>query len=55
MNIVDNVVRALPLLIQDIQELKGSSPTVLREIVSKYSNEEILQDALRCIQEWIVR
>ncbi|MBC8229190.1 phosphopantothenate/pantothenate synthetase [bacterium] len=46
--IVDNVVRALPLLIQKIQELKEAHPTMLKEIISKYSNKEILQDALQC-------
>ena len=48
--IVDNVVRALPLLIQKIQELKKSSPIALKEVVSKYNNEEILQNALQCIR-----
>ena len=48
--IVDNVVRALPLLIQNIQELKKISSTVLKKIVSGYNNEEILQDALQCIR-----
>jgi len=48
--IVDNVVRALLLLIQKIQELKEAYPTMLREIISKYNNEEILQNALQCIR-----
>lgn len=48
--IVDNVVRALPLLIQEIQPLQKASPTVLKGIVSGYSNEEILQDALQYIR-----
>ena len=48
--IVDNVVRALPLLIQKIQELKNTSLTALKEIISEYNNEEILQDALQCIR-----
>ena len=47
--IVDNVVRALPALIREIQTLKKSAPPVLREIVSGYSNESVLQAAL----EWI--
>ncbi|MFQ6042735.1 MAG: 4-phosphopantoate--beta-alanine ligase [Candidatus Poribacteria bacterium] len=47
--IVDNVVRALPLLIQEIQTLKRVSPTALKEIVSGYNNREVLQVALQCI------
>ena len=47
--IVDNVVRALPALIREIQTLKKSAPPVLQEIVSGYSNESVRQTAL----EWI--
>ena len=49
--IVDNVVRALPLLIQEVQALQKASATVLREIVSGYSNEKVLQVAC----QWICR
>ena len=49
--IVDNVVRALPSLIQKIQVLKKATPSVLKEIVSEYNNESVLQAAL----EWIRR
>ena len=49
--IVDNVVRALPALIQEIQTLRKSAPAVLREIVSGYRNDSVLGAAL----EWIRR
>ena len=49
--IVDNVVRALPLLIQEVQTLQNTSPTVLRGIVSRYSNDKTLQTAV----EWMHR
>lgn len=49
--IVDNVVRALPALIQEIQTLKESAPAVLQEIVSGFCNESVLSAAL----EWIRR
>ena len=45
--IVDNVVRALPLLIQEVQTLQKASPTVLKEIVSRYSNDKTLQTAVQ--------
>ena len=49
--IVDNVVRALPLLIQEVETLQKASPTVLRQIVSQYSNDKTLQAAV----QWICR
>ena len=48
--IVDNVVRALPLLIQEVQTLQKASSTVLREIVSQYSNDKTLQTAVQWIR-----
>ena len=49
--IVDNVVRALPLLIQEVETLQKASLTMLREIVSQYSNDKTLQAAI----QWICR
>ena len=48
--IVDNVVRALPLLIQEVQTLQKASPTLLRQIVSQYSNDKTLQAAAQWIR-----
>ncbi len=48
--IVDNVVRALPLLIQEVQALKKTAPILLREIVSQYSNDNALQVAIQWIR-----
>ena len=45
--IVDNVVRALPLLIQEVQTLQSASPTVLKEIISEYRNDKTLQAAVQ--------
>lgn len=49
--IVDNVVRALPLLIQEIQALLDSPKSLLQEITSQYSNSKTLQAAT----QWICR
>ena len=49
--IVDNVVRALPALIKEIQILRNSATPILQEIVSGYRNESVLDSAL----EWIRR
>ena len=48
--IVDNVVRALPLLIQEVQTLQEMSSTMLREIVSQYNNDKALQAAVQWIR-----
>ena len=48
--IVDNVVRALPLLIQEVQTWQTASPMALREIVSQYSNDKTLRAAVQWIR-----
>ena len=45
--IVDNVVRALPLLCNEIQELP--SDATAQDTLKKYSNEAVLQKALQYI------
>ncbi len=47
--IVDNVVRAMPLLVSEAKNLKKESPETLREIVKAYSNRDALSDALKTI------
>jgi len=49
--IVDNVVRAMPLLISEVERLKGEGPEALREIVDLYSNGEVLSDSMRIMVE----
>jgi 4-phosphopantoate--beta-alanine ligase len=49
--IVDNVVRAMPLLVSDVERLKGEGPEALREIVDSYRNGEVLSDAMRIMVE----
>ena len=48
--IVDNVVRALPLLIQEAQTLQNATLTELKEIISQYSNAKNLQAAIQWIR-----
>lgn len=47
--IVDNVVRAVPLMIEKAREFKRKKREELEEIVSKYDNNATLQDALKHI------
>ncbi len=47
--IVDNVIRALPLLIKESARLKSQRPEKLREIVSKFDNRETLREAIKLI------
>jgi len=43
--IVDNVVRALPLLVQEAHELAKATPRRLRQLVARYDNAKVLADA----------
>lgn len=47
--IVDNVVRALPLLIKESEELKSQRPERLRKMVSRFDNREVLREAIKLI------
>jgi 4-phosphopantoate--beta-alanine ligase len=47
--IVDNLVRALPLLIQEVEKLKGKERYKLEEMVKNFNNQENLNDALKAI------
>ena len=49
--IVDNVVRAMPLLISEVERLKGEDVEELRRIVDSYSNREALSDSMRVMLE----
>lgn len=49
--IVDNIVRAMPLLVREARELKSLSRSELEGIVKNYDNNEVLQEALRTILE----
>jgi 4-phosphopantoate--beta-alanine ligase len=52
--IIDNVVRAMPLLVEKVRELKGRDRGVLKETISRYNNNETLQEALRFISHRLV-
>ncbi|MET1102368.1 MAG: 4-phosphopantoate--beta-alanine ligase [Pyrodictiaceae archaeon] len=47
--IVDNITRAIPLMVKFARELKNLPRTVLEEIVKNYDNNKVLQEALRHI------
>jgi 4-phosphopantoate--beta-alanine ligase len=53
--IVDNVVRAIPLLASEAKRLKNESPEALREIVDSYSNRDALSDAMKTMRERLGR
>jgi len=48
--IVDNIVRALPLLIEKIKEYKTKDMKTLEQIVSSYNNNLALKDAEKAIR-----
>lgn len=49
--IVDNITRALPLLIVTIKRLRTASSGNLKQIVSKYDNQRSLQQAIEIIRK----
>lgn len=49
-SIVDNVVRALPILLSEVRRLKNFKPEELKNIITLYDNESVLRDAERCVR-----
>ncbi len=49
--IVDNVVRALPLLVSEAERLKGSGRVELQGIVDEFDNREALSDAMTVMEK----
>ena len=48
--IVDNLVRALPVLIGEVRRLADSSPETLDEMLATYRHDAVLGAALQCIR-----
>ncbi len=46
--IVDNIVRAMPVLVEEAQELKGSRS--LKKIIGNFDNKKNLRDSLEIIK-----
>src|SRR3989344_9424770 len=49
--IVDNIIRAMPMLILTIKKLKKCDKNKLERIIKKYNNKKILGEALICIKK----
>lgn len=54
-SIVDNVVRALPLLKQEIEKFKECESYQLQEMIKKFDNHNNLQESLWIIQQGYVK
>ena len=50
-SIVDNIVRAVPLLTEQVRQLSGVPRAELEGMVREYDNERVLRQAVREIQE----
>ena len=50
-SIVDNIVRAVPLLTEQVRQLSGVPRAEVEGMVGDYDNERVLRDAVREIQE----
>lgn len=53
--VVDNIVRAVPLLVEAVRELKTQPRGELEEILRNYDNDRVLAGALRFISERLER
>lgn len=53
--IVDNLVRAIPLLINEVKKLKGCSRQELEEIVREFDNDENISSSLDLISQYFKR
>ena len=49
--IVDNIVRAMPALIEAVRKMRGMSEAKLREVLRNYDNSAIISEALTHIKE----
>jgi 4-phosphopantoate--beta-alanine ligase len=49
--IVDNVIRAMPLLVSEVEKLKSSSREELQEILDEYDNAKALSEAMKTMLE----
>jgi 4-phosphopantoate--beta-alanine ligase len=48
--IVDNLLRAVPLLVSEVERLKTLDEEDLREILSSYSNREVLSESMMVME-----
>jgi 4-phosphopantoate--beta-alanine ligase len=53
-SIVDNIVRAVPLLTEQVRKLSGAPRAELEGMVLGYDNKKVLREAVREIQEHLV-
>jgi 4-phosphopantoate---beta-alanine ligase len=49
--IVDNIIRAIPLLTKQVRYLKGKSKKEWAKIIQKYDNKKTISASLQCIQK----
>jgi 4-phosphopantoate--beta-alanine ligase len=54
-SIVDNILRALPHLIEHVKRLSDEPRTDLEKMVQEYDNEKVLRDAVQEIQDHLDR
>ncbi|HDI02104.1 MAG TPA: phosphopantothenate/pantothenate synthetase [Ignisphaera sp.] len=57
--IVDNIVRAIPRLLDEVRKMKNLPRSELKKIVDEYNNEEVLKESLleiwRNIEQWFAK
>lgn len=53
--IVDNIIRAFPLLLKQIHQLSGYKKPMLQRIIYQYNNKKVLSEAVDYINRQLVR
>jgi len=53
--IVDNIVRAMPLLIDMIQKIKNKNRNKLKTILKNYNNKKTLKEIIAIVQKRLIR
>jgi 4-phosphopantoate--beta-alanine ligase len=51
--IVDNIIRCVPLLVQEVRDLRGMDPEKLQEIVNNFNNKESLGKIIKGIADYL--
>jgi 4-phosphopantoate--beta-alanine ligase len=54
-SIVDNVVRAIPLLKQEIENLKNCESKQLQDMVKEFDNDKNLRESLWIVQQGYIK
>ncbi|MEM0374479.1 MAG: phosphopantothenate/pantothenate synthetase family protein, partial [Sulfolobales archaeon] len=53
--IIDNIIRAMPKLLDKIREYKGKSKEELQKIIENYDNKQVLRESILFIRDRLLQ